>query len=98
MIIVNTQLQGESTYDVTIGQHAIYRVSAFDLLTALDRLADYIETHSSNLYTSENMIKLAAMYSSYKDAEAYAVAHNLVRCGTNGIYLEITSIKGCPNG
>jgi hypothetical protein len=99
MIIVNATLDGENIYDITVGESAIYRVSAFDLNGAIDQMADYLEAHNSkSLYVEADTLAIMAKCSSYRDTEAFAKAHNLTRCGTNGIYLEITNVKGCPNG
>ena len=99
MIIINTAAKGEHTYDITLSKEATYRVSAFNLGSALDLLADYIESHGlTELYVDGFLMKLMAECSKYQTAEAYAAAYDLARCGTNGIYMEITSIKGCPNG
>ena len=99
MIIINATAKGEHTYDITIGEGSVFRVSAFDMFSALDLVADYIESHElTGLYIDAYSIQLMAECSKYQTAEAYAAACNLTRCGTNGIYMEITSIKGCPNG
>ena len=99
MTIINATLNGEQTYDITISGGEIFRVSAFTLDDAIDRIADHIEQHeNTDLYIDEFTLAIIADCSRWKTAEAYAKAHDFTRCGTNGIYLEITSIKGCPNG
>lgn len=99
MIIVNATLKGENTYKITVGESTKYQVSAFDLSSALDLVANHIECHEvTDLYIDAFTLDMMAKCSKYQTADAYAKAHNLVCCGTNGIYLEITSIKGCPNG
>jgi hypothetical protein len=99
MIIINATLDGENTYDITVGEDNVYRVSAFDLPSALDLIANHIESKGcNNLYIEHEMMVVMAECSKYLTAEAYAIAHNLTRCGTNGIYLEIVNVKGCPNG
>ena len=42
MIVLNATLKGEKTYDITTGNNAVYRVSAYDIDRALDIVADYI--------------------------------------------------------
>lgn len=99
MTIINVALNGESTYIITVGESAKYQVSAFDLLSALDLVANHIESKGiDSLYIEHEMLVVMAECSKWQTAEAYAKAHNLVRCGTNGIYLEVTNVKGCPNG
>ena len=102
MIIVNATLDGENTYEITVGKDATYRASAFTLEDAIDRVADYLENHTigtdNKLYFTKDALEYAAKYSGYNDASEFATIHGLKQCGTNGIYLEITSIKGCPNG
>ena len=99
MTIINAALKGEKTYDITVGESADYRVSAFDLLSALDLVANHIEVKGArNLYIEHDMLVVMAECSIYQTVEAFAKAHNLVCCGTNRIYLEITNVKGCPNG
>lgn len=95
MIIVNATLDGENTYDITVGESAIYRVSAFDLNSAIDQMADYLESHNSkSLYVEADTLAIMAECSDFHSIEAFAKAHNLTKCGTNGIYIEITSVKG----
>ena len=99
MIIINAKLNGENTYDVTVGEASTYRVSAFDLDSAIDLVANHIERHQSKgLYLEHDELCIMAECSRYQTAEAFAKAHNFTRAGTNGIYIEITSVKGCPNG
>lgn len=99
MIIINATLDGEHTYDITVGESATYRVSAFSLDDALDIVADYIESHNyTNSYLDNLTVKLAGECSKWLTAEAFAKAHNLVCCGTNKVYIPITNVKGCPNG
>ena len=99
MTIINTTLNGENTYDISLSKDATYRVSAFDLGTAIDIVANYVEEHEvKDLYIDGHTLTIMAECSRYLTAELFAKVHNLTRCGTNGIYLEITSIKGCPNG
>lgn len=102
MIIVNAKLDGEYTYDITISENNIYRVSAFDADSAIDILADYLEATvigaEDRLYLTKATVECAALHSGYNDVSEFAAKHKLVKCGTNGIYLEITSVKGCPNG
>ena len=99
MIIINATLKGENTYYITVCKNTTYQVSAFDLPRAIDIVADYIESHNeTNLYIEGSDIDVWASCSRWKTAIPYAEAHKLTKCGTNGIYLEITSIKGCPNG
>lgn len=94
MIIINATLKGEYTYDITVGENNTYRVSAFDMESAIDLVADYIERHGSKaLYIDHLALSIMAQCSNYDSAEAFAKAHNLIRCGANGIYLEITNIK-----
>lgn len=102
MIIVNSTLKGENTYEITVGQNDTYRVSAFDVNNAIDILADYLENTiigaENQLYLPKDVLECAAMYSGYNDVAEFAKLHKLMQCGTNGIYLEITNVKGCPNG
>ena len=98
MIIVNAKLDGENTYDITIGDGTIYRASAFILDDAIDRVADYIEKHNKGLYVDGQALKIMSECSKNESIEAFAKAHNLTCCGANGIYIEITNVKGCPNG
>ena len=101
MIIVNAKLDGENTYDITISENSIYRVSAFDADSAIDILADYLEATigaKDRLYLTKDTLECAALHSGYNDVSEFAAKHKLVKCGTNGIYLEITNVKGCPNG
>ena len=99
MIIINTALNGENTYDISLSKNATYRVSAFDLGTAIDIVANYVEEHEAkDLYIDAYTLKIMAECSQYQTAEAFADVHKLTKCGTNGIYLEITNVKGCPNG
>jgi hypothetical protein len=97
MIVINAKLDGENTYDITVSETAQYRVSAFTLEDAIDRVADYIESHDDKFCFTKDRLEYAAKYSGY-DVKQFAKIHSLKQCGTNGIYLEITSAKGCPNG
>ena len=99
MIIINATLKGENTYEITVSSDTTYRVSAFDLPRALDLVANHIEQNGNkNMYLESDEFEIIASCSRWKTAEAYAKAHNFTRCGDNGIYLEITNVKGCPNG
>lgn len=99
MIVVNAQLKGENTYDIAIGECAHYRVFAFDLDSAIDIVADYlVHTKSEKLYFDAFTLGIMAEHSTYRNVELFAKAHNLTRCGRHKIYIEITSVKGCPNG
>ena len=99
MTTINATAKGEYTYDIILKGDAMFRVSAFDMLSAIDLMADYIESHElTNLYIDAYTMKVMAECSKYQTAEAYANAFGLIKCGTNGIYIEITNIKGCPNG
>ena len=97
MIIINTALNGENTYNITVSEDATYRVSAFDLESAIDLVADYVEMHDKGLYINGNILDTMAECSIFRTAEAFAKANKLTKCGTNGIYLEITSVKGSKN-
>jgi hypothetical protein len=95
MIIINATAKGENTYEITVGENALFRVSAFDLESAIDIVADYIESHEmSNLYIAQCKLVAMAEHSKYYSADIFARVHGLVRCGTNNIYLEVTSVKG----
>jgi hypothetical protein len=99
MIIINATLEGENTYEITISENSTYQVSAFDLESAIDLVADYIESHhETELFIEGEEFNIIAGCSRYKTVEAYAEAHKFTKCGKNGIYLEITNVKGCPNG
>lgn len=99
MIIVNSKLDGEYAYDITVGEGAAYRVFAYNVETALNILADRLESDNRiNAYLDNTTVELAAKCSKWLTAEAFAKAHNLVCCGTNHIYIPVISIKGCPNG
>ena len=99
MIVVNATAKGEHAYEITIGQHAVYKVSAYDVDSAIDILADYLESHKMDgIYITESAVVAMAECSKYYTTEIFARVNHLSRCGANGIYLEITSIKGCPNG
>ena len=99
MIIINAMLDGENTYDITVSETNTYRVSAFTLEDAIDRVADYIEKHNENdIGFPADTLELIAKLSGYTDVGEFAALKKLKQYGTNGIYLEITSIKGCPNG
>ena len=95
MIIVNAKLDGEYTYDITVGTNSIYRVFAYDAETALNVLADYMESHKhTNSYLDNETAKLISKCSGYWTVEEFEVANKLTRCGTHNIYIPITSIKG----
>lgn len=95
MIIVNATLNGERIYDITVYENAVFRVSAFDLESAIDIMANYIESKGAkNLYFDGYELAVMVECSKYRTVEAFAEVNNLTRCGTNGIYLEITSVKG----
>ena len=95
MIIINATAKGENIYYITVGEDAIYRVSAFTLEDALDLVADYIESHNfTNAYLDNLTVRLAGECSKWLTAEAFAKAHDLVCCGKNKIYIPITSVKG----
>ena len=99
MIIVNAKLNDENAYDITISKTAHHRVFANSLDGAIDLVADYLTSiKATDLYYDALELEVMAMCSKYETAEAFAKAHNLIRCGANGIYLEITSVKGYPNG
>lgn len=99
MIIINAKLDGENTYDITVSETNTYRVYAFTLEDAIDRVADHIEAHNeSNIGFPADMLELIAKCSGYTDVGEFATRKGLRQYGTNGIYLEITSVKGCPNG
>ena len=90
MIIVNAKLNGENTYDITVGESNTYRVFAYNVETALDILADNGKCdHFDNL-----TVELMAQHSDYESVDAFAKAHSLVCCGSNKIYIPITHIKG----
>lgn len=99
MIIINATLKGENTYEVTIGSDAVYRVSAFTLEDAFDRIADHLERHgNTNLYRTKDNVEMLANCSKFHDAEEFATVHKLTKCGINEIYIEVTNVKGCLNG
>ena len=97
MIIINAKLDGEHTYDVTISENNIYRVSAFDAESAIDILADYLEATvmgaENRLYLTKDTLEYAMLYSGYNDMTEFVAKHKLVQCGTNNIYTEIVNIK-----
>lgn len=94
MIIINATLKGENAYDITIGSTATYRVSAFTLDDALDRLAEYLESHDSkDFYLTQSEVFTMAECSKYYTTEIFARVHNLICCGKNQIYVQITKIK-----
>jgi hypothetical protein len=99
MIIINATLDGENTYDITVSETNTYRVSAFTLEDALDRVADYIEGHNEKgIGFLADTLELIAKLSGYTNVKEFATFKGLKQYGTNGIYLEITNVKGCPNG
>lgn len=99
MIIINAKLDGENTYEITVNGIDTYKVFAFNLESAIDRVADYIEEHKQkDAYLERFTVELMAECSQCQTPEAFAKVHKLTKCGTNGIYLEITNVKGCPNG
>ena len=94
MIIINTALKGEITYDITLSGSAKYRVSAYDIPSALDLVADYVYQHEQkDLYLERDTVILLAECSRWQTEDAYAAHHEITRCGANGIYIEITSVK-----
>ena len=95
MIIVNATLKGENTYDITMGNGIIYRVSAYDNDRALDVVADYIEQHTFEKYgyLSNGMFRVMAECNGHEDVREYAKLMHFVECGTNRIYIEVVNIK-----
>ena len=99
MIIINAKLEGENTYDITVSENSTFRVHAFDLPRAIDLVANHIEQNNEKgLYIDAFELEVMASCSRWKDVDEYAKVHNLTRCGDKGIYIEITNVKGCPNG
>jgi hypothetical protein len=100
MIIVNATLKGEHTYEITVGEAEVYRVSAFDVDTAVNLVADYIEQHTFENYGyfGKSLFRQMAYLEHFNDVREYAKRKGFTECGTNNIYINITSIKGCPNG
>ena len=95
MIIVNSRLKGANTYDITIGEGAYYRAFAYDLDTAIDLVADHlVSVNATQLYFDAFTFGIMAEHSNYRNVELFAKAHNLICCGKDGIYVEITSVKG----
>ena len=95
MIIVNAKLDGEYTYDITVGTDSIYRVFAYDAETALNVLADYMESHKhTDSYLDNETAELTSKCSGYLTVEEFDAANKLTCCGTHKIYIPSTSIKG----
>ena len=95
MIILNTALKGENTYDITMAHGMVYRVSAYDIDRALDVVADYIEQHTFEKYgyLSNSMFRVMAECNGHEDVREYAKLMHLVECGTNRIYIEVANIR-----
>lgn len=90
MILVNTKLNGENAYDITVDESVTYRVFAYNVETALDILADNSRCEHFDYMT----VELMAQHSDYGSVDAFAKAHNLVCCGKYKSYIPITHIKG----
>ena len=98
MKIINEANYGEKTYIISLATGLAwveqYQVAAYDVIGAIDIVADYLEAHEcTNLYYDYLELKCIAECSEWKTCEAFAEAHNLICCGNHGIYIELANVE-----
>ncbi len=98
MFIINRADSGTNTYIVSVqtgfAWTESYQVNADDEEQAKERLADFLsEQKFENLYYTSSDVEALISCSGYKDAQAFADAHNLECRGHDKIYIEFVDIK-----
>lgn len=98
MIVVNKSADDTKTYIASVGTSLIWSnlfiVAAKSEVEAVNIVADYLEVHKdTNLYYDHAEFETLASCSKYKTAENFAEAHNLTRCGSHGVYIELLNIE-----
>ena len=111
MIILNSRKRGMRKYTVTIGNGTdcpcLFTAYAPNEWNAVNLVADHlVSENATNIYYEfAELVAISGCTPKYKHeanvkkrVKEFADDNSLTECGTNGIYLEITSVKGCPNG
>lgn len=94
--IIGTDEYGEHLYRVYISTgtawYKVFQVYAYNESEAVDMVADHVEENEfEGLYT--DFYGIADECEVGQSVDEYVEAHNLICCGSHGIYLEIASIE-----